>query len=246
MAAATDHVLLDTRIAGVPLRVERGFAVMILGLAAANTLLGMARGPGDLGATLLASAAAALLVALSVLVHELGHAAAADARGVATDEVRLVLGGGHHRPTLRPGRTPADHLWIVAGGPLATLVLLVAAVVVAQLTGTSLDPLPSGGREPSTWDGVLFGICVLNAIVLAQALVPRDRSDGRQILDLINGKPVVGEIWINLPLSAGLHGPQVAAWPDAPSTPCDTSWSSGRNGRGSSRRSTPTAAASAA
>jgi hypothetical protein len=218
---AAQELMLDVRVAGFPLRVAWGFAGTMLRLGFAVAVLATLTHVIEPVAAPLTAVLLGLICAVSILLHELGHAAAAARRDVPTDEVRLTAGGGgHHRSLTAPGRTSADDAWISAGGPLATLAVLVVAVAVAVVAGWSLD-VPAtlrhevAGSAAGYAHALLLAAVLVNGLALAATLAPYPGSDGRGITDHVNGTPDLGEILVNLPLAAALDGAQLAAAPDA-------------------------------
>jgi len=127
--------------------------------------------PGLGGATytLMAVVAAALFFA-SLLAHELGHALQARRDGVPVEGVTLWALGGVARFT---GQLPSAgaELRIALAGPVVSLVIGVACVVVADLA-----PLPA------VVDGVLSWLGYINLLLLAFNLLPAFPLDGGRVL----------------------------------------------------------------
>jgi Zn-dependent protease len=124
------------RIAGIPVGINGGVAVIVLPVA-----LGLAFGrlpaahPGrPLSAYLVAGLVAAVLFVASLLVHELAHAVAARAHGIEVEGITLWLLGGVAQ--LRgEARSPGGELVIAVVGPLTSATLAGGFGVVALVLG---------------------------------------------------------------------------------------------------------------
>ena len=117
-----------------------------------------------------------VILVLSVLAHELGHALAARRRGLHVGGITLfALGGatelaGH-------GRTPREELAVSATGPWISIVIAAAAGLVA----TGAEQLPAG--DVSAAVGLLAGLVGwLNLGLAAFNLLPAAPLDGGRIL----------------------------------------------------------------
>ena len=117
-----------------------------------------------------------VILVLSVLAHELGHALAARRRGLHVGGITLfALGGatelaGH-------GRTPREELAVAASGPWISIVIAAAAGLVA----TGAEQLPAG--DVSAAVGLLAGLVGwLNLGLAAFNLLPAAPLDGGRIL----------------------------------------------------------------
>jgi Zn-dependent protease/CBS domain-containing protein len=114
----------------------------------------------------------AVLLYLSVLVHELAHALAAKRLGYSVSRIVLWVLGGYtvyERPRAAAGREAA----IAASGPVATIVI----AVVSGLLGVSL-----GAIAPQPVILVLEALCFGNAVMAAYNLLPGLPLDGGAIL----------------------------------------------------------------
>jgi Zn-dependent protease len=135
------------------------------------------------GWVLAAGAGVALVYALSVLAHELGHLLAARVVGVKVSALQLDAAGGFVEMDDDDRLTAGKLAVIVAAGPAATLAVLVAAVVAAHL----LDAPANGAPELKTSAGLVLDRIVsylvgFNAIALAVNLLPIRPLDGGQLL----------------------------------------------------------------
>jgi Zn-dependent protease len=155
------------RIGGVRLRLHWSWllVVALLMLTLAQFYRGWA---GQVGALALA-ALAALLLSLSVVAHELAHAAAAHWLGLPVRGVTLFIFGGMTEVD-EEALTPGRELLVAAAGPLANLALATA--------GTAL-----GWRAGGTLAGA-FGlhIAVANLLLALLNLLPAYPMDGGRVL----------------------------------------------------------------
>lgn len=78
---------------------------------------------------------AALLLFVSIVVHELSHSLVARARGMQVDGITLFVLGGVSRIGSEPRRA-GDEFWMAVVGPLTSL-LLAAAAISALLVGVA-------------------------------------------------------------------------------------------------------------
>jgi len=123
-----------------PIRVAWGFWVMAIVLGYA-WIQGLDRSPESPGfVPLLVLWAGAVLV--SVLIHEMGHAAAFRQAGIDSEIVLYHFGGlAIPRVTDRTygALSPGQHLWISLAGPLVQLVSAVLLIAAVKAAGYRLD-----------------------------------------------------------------------------------------------------------
>ena len=129
-----------------------------------------------------------MLLFIFVLIHELGHATTALARGVRAEKIILFpLGGGAHIPD-RPERV-LDEVLVYAAGPGANL--LVAAIALpALLTNpygelilrSTFDPTGNFIINPGLVDRLLSVTVAVNVLLAAGNLLPAFPLDGGRIL----------------------------------------------------------------
>lgn len=120
------------RIAGIPVYLAYSWFVIALFTVIAYGPALLVRSPGLGTAAYLVAFAYALLLALSVLVHELAHALSARAFGWPTEKIVLNLWGGHtqfENFTASPGRS----VIVALAGPAANFVLAAAAWLLLAL-----------------------------------------------------------------------------------------------------------------
>lgn len=116
-----------------------------------------------------AGTAAALLLFLSVLLHELSHASVARARGVEVESITLFIFGGVAQMTTE-ATTAADEFLLTAAGPLSSLAIGVSAWGAAQGAEALGAPPPV--------------VLVANAVALANV--------GLAIFNMVPGFPLDG------------------------------------------------------
>ncbi len=137
----------------------------------------------DSGPYLLA-VASALLFFGSILLHELGHAMAANRLGIPITEITLWLFGGVARMS-KDSDSPGTEFKIAAAGPAVTLVLTALAAVVgiaaygadAFWNAVTLDE----GAEISGPLAMVAWLAEINAFVLIFNLIPAFPLDGGRI-----------------------------------------------------------------
>lgn len=116
--------------------------------------------------------AGALLLFLSVLLHELSHSVVARARGIEVQGITLFIFGGVAEMTSE-ARTPGDEIALTAAGPLASLLLAGVFGLAARLA------FALGAPPVATLAGVLS---MLNLVLAAFNMVPAFPLDGGRIL----------------------------------------------------------------
>ena len=120
--------------------------------------------------------AAALLLFLSIVLHELGHALQARREGVGITRIDLWMFGGLAQ-LKRDARTPGEEFRIAVMGPVVTLVIAAACLI-----GTNFDAL----RDPASSShsevrAVIADLGVLNVFLLAFNMLPAFPLDGGRI-----------------------------------------------------------------
>lgn len=156
------------RVLGVPVFVSpswflfAGLIVLIYGPALAD----------DLGETraYTASVSFALLLLLSVLLHEVGHCVVARAFGLPVRSITVTFLAGLTEIT-EPPQTPAREYAVAVVGPMVSLLL--AGV------GAGLSPLFESGSLPYV---LTLGVAVTNGVVAAFNLLPGLPLDGGRVL----------------------------------------------------------------
>src|SRR5919109_4289061 len=138
------------RIAGVEVRVDSSWAVIALLITYCmylriSFLYPQLSGGGAVGLAVVS----AVLFFGSVLVHELAHALASQARGIRVQDITLFLFGGATRARVE-SRGPGDEFLIALVGPLTSALLAGLFGIVAGL-GHDVLPRPLAGRWAGCW-----------------------------------------------------------------------------------------------
>ena len=134
----------------------------------------------------------ALVYALSILAHELGHYAAARAFDVEVTAVQLDFAGGYVEmeddDRLTAGRMAA----IVAAGPLVTALLALGAWIALRTLGWPLMDTPDLETSAGVVAGrILSAVFMINAVALAVNLLPVRPLDGGQLLAAVRSRASV-------------------------------------------------------
>jgi Zn-dependent protease len=124
----------------------------------------------------------------SILLHEMGHAVAARREGIQVTDVELFMFGGFTRMS-RGADTPGQEFRIAAGGPLVTL-LIVLAGAAAGIAVMGFDAFRDGatlrGDAPAeVFELWLSFLVSMNVLLLAFNLVPAYPLDGGRIAQAI-------------------------------------------------------------
>lgn len=118
-----------------------------------------------------------VLLFASVLLHEFGHIYAARHYGIGTPDVLLTPIGGLARIGRAPD-TPRQELVIALAGPLVTLLIAVALIVVFVLGGHREALAPNGVLDLPLWGALLYA----NVVLLLFNLIPAFPMDGGRVL----------------------------------------------------------------
>lgn len=163
--------LLLCRVADVPVLLSPswwlGAALIVL---LYTPLVGRILPYADVWTSALIAAVFAVLLAASVLLHELGHCIVALRFGLPVRRVRLFLLGGLSEIARTPSK-PAHEGWVAVAGPAVSLVL-------AFVTGLGWFALTPGG---AIWL-LVAQTCVANLAVAVFNLLPGLPLDGGRIL----------------------------------------------------------------
>ncbi|MBI2323274.1 MAG: site-2 protease family protein, partial [Chloroflexi bacterium] len=171
-----DAALRLGRIAGIPVGVHPSWFV-----ALAVITLSLAQGffpqsyPGWSEVTYWAAGfVAALALFLSVLLHELRHAAAARARGLAVESITLFIFGGvaHIRSE---ADSPRDEFFIAVVGPVASVLIGGVSWLAARALGVADVPLRA----------ILEYLGMVNVMLAIFNLLPGYPLDGGRVLRAI-------------------------------------------------------------
>ena len=131
----------------------------------------------------------ALLLFLSVLLHELAHSVVARSRGIAVEGITLFIFGGVAEMSREPDRA-LDEFLLTIVGPLSSLALAGGFVVAARLLG-SLGVAPAAV--------VAATLAMLNLVLAIFNMVPAFPLDGgrvlRAVLWKLTGDPYRATRW---------------------------------------------------
>lgn len=161
------------RIGGIPLRVHPSwFIILVLfTLAFQSEVAQLPEAQGLVWATWLTGFLTALLLFVSVLLHELGHSVMAIREGVKVTSITLFLLGGVARVE-KECPTPMGALRVAAAGPAVSL-LLAAGLLASIHAATDVNPLLGNLVTKLGW---------LNLILALFNLLPGLPLDGGLIL----------------------------------------------------------------
>lgn len=181
------------RLFGVPVYVAPSWAVVAV-LITVMSADRVGQSIPEIGAGRYAVAFAyAVLLYLSVLVHELGHALTAKRLGLGVRRITLQLLGG---VTEMDGQaaTPRREFSIAAAGPLLSILLGVAGWVAIHLLGGDPGGLsgPSASSNPDDPVSLRIVLELLDALVFANVIVG--------IFNLLPGLPLDGGIMLRAAL----------------------------------------------
>ncbi len=133
-----------------------------------------------------AALATALLLFLSVLLHELGHSLAARFQGIRVERITLFLFGGIAQ-IARESNTPAQAFQVAIAGPLTSLGLF---LLLSGISALSLGPT---GVEMTS------SLARINLILALFNLLPGLPLDGGQVLKAliwqVSGDRGIGTHW---------------------------------------------------
>ncbi|MEM7321858.1 MAG: site-2 protease family protein [Actinomycetota bacterium] len=164
------------RIAGTPVSVDIGLAVLAAVFIASLTFQGFARldPTASVGIRFVAATATVVVFLGSVLAHELGHAVLAKRNDVGVLGITLSLFGGFAQLD-RQAPTPRAEFTIAAAGPAVNLIIgAILAGVTAVLHGLGLL-----GRLAL---GSLAWLAVVNIVLAIVNLFPAAPLDGGRVL----------------------------------------------------------------
>jgi len=166
-----DGGLLLGRVAGVPILLSPswwvGAAVIVLLYTPLVAQILPSAGVWD---SALLAAVFTVLLAASVLLHELGHCIVALRMGLPVRRVRLFLLGGISEVSRTPLK-PGQEGWVAVAGPLVSIVL-------AAATGLGWLALSPGG---AVWL-LVAQTCVANLMIVVFNLLPGLPLDGGRLI----------------------------------------------------------------
>ena len=168
------RTLPSRHLAGVEVRLDP--SVLVLAVLVAWAFTGVFRAAHSLSVALLMAAVGAVLVVLTTLAHELGHALEARHRGMQVEAITLLLFGGVTEMHA-DGQTARDELAVAAVGPWISLV---CAAGFGLLATFSDDLFPA---TVAASIGQLAGVLGWwNLLLAVFNLVPGAPLDGGRVL----------------------------------------------------------------
>lgn len=131
-----------------------------------------------------AAVAEAFLFFGSIIVHEMGHALAARREGIAVSGIDLFLFGGLMHMRSEPA-SPGAEFRVAVAGPLATLLVIVAATAAGIGLGgvdefSDAVTLDGAGKLP-VGTTIVSSVALINLVVLVFNLIPAYPLDGGRI-----------------------------------------------------------------
>jgi Zn-dependent protease len=143
----------------------------------------------SIGWLIAAALGVALVYALSVVAHELGHFAAARALDIEVTAVELDFAGGYVEMHDDDRLTAGKHAAIVAAGPLVTALLALGAWIALRSLGWPLTDTPDLETSAGVTAGrILSSVFMINAVALAVNLLPVRPLDGGQLLTVARSR----------------------------------------------------------
>lgn len=113
-----------------------------------------------------------------VVMHEFGHALAAQRYGIQTKDIVLYPIGGVARLEKLP-EDPKQELWVAFAGPLVNIVLFIILSTILSFTGYNIESLEELKIRPNTF---LLYIASANLILALFNLLPAFPMDGGRVL----------------------------------------------------------------
>jgi Zn-dependent protease len=159
------------RVAGTEVRIHMTFLILLAWIGIVNYVaLG--------GAGALAAVVFIIAVFACVVLHELGHAVAANFYGIKTTDITLLPIGGLARLARMPDR-PGEEIVIAIAGPLVNVVI---ALVLILGLGLALDPdgMAAALTEPGA--GFFARLAAINIFLVLFNLIPAFPMDGGRVL----------------------------------------------------------------
>lgn len=113
-----------------------------------------------------------------VVLHEFGHALAAQKYGIQTKDIVLYPIGGVARLEKLP-EDPKQELWVAIAGPLVNIVIFLLLSIVLSIQGFDVDALEEINIGPDTF---LLYLASANLVLAIFNLIPAFPMDGGRIL----------------------------------------------------------------
>jgi Zn-dependent protease/predicted transcriptional regulator len=119
-----------------------------------------------------------LAIFFCVLLHEFGHALAAQKYNIQTKDITLLPIGGVARLEKLP-EDPKQELWVAFAGPLVNIAIFVIIAIVLTITGIPLTTMETLAINGSTF---LVFLASANIILALFNLLPAFPMDGGRVL----------------------------------------------------------------
>ena len=163
------------RIAGIPIRIH---ITWLIALFLVTWTLGVGYYPNEYPnwngyLYWAAGSGSALLLFLSVLLHELAHSLVALAKGLPVSGITLFIFGGVSAIKL-DAHTPADEFWVAVVGPVTSLALAAAFAIAGEFVSSAV-----------VLSAVLRYLAFINLFLALFNLVPGYPLDGGRVLRAI-------------------------------------------------------------
>ncbi|UJP63721.1 site-2 protease family protein [Mongoliitalea daihaiensis] len=113
-----------------------------------------------------------------VVLHEFGHALAAQKYGIQTKDIVLYPIGGVARLEKLP-EDPRQELWVAIAGPLVNIIIFLALSFFLSIQGFNVDALEEINIGPDTF---LLYLASANLLLAVFNLIPAFPMDGGRIL----------------------------------------------------------------
>lgn len=120
---------------------------------------------------------AAVLLFVTVLIHELAHAVVAKRRGLDVPRITLFIFGGVSHMSRQP-KSPGEEFAIAAAGPLTSLVIAIVSLGLALAT--------EGSSEKAS--GIFYYLGTVNVMLAIFNILPGFPLDGGRVLRSIAWK----------------------------------------------------------
>jgi Zn-dependent protease/CBS domain-containing protein len=159
------------RVAGIDVKIHATFLMLLLWLGWANYRATQST------AAAIAALVAILLLFVSVLLHEFGHALVARRYGISTKDITLLPIGGVAQLERMP-KNPRHELAVALAGPAVNVVIAVGLFFMLGTLGR-LD-LPHAPDLPGT--GILSQVMFANVALAVFNLLPAFPMDGGRVL----------------------------------------------------------------
>ena len=197
------------KIAGIDVKIHLTFVFLLIWVGFSTAFAG-----GGLNAVF-TELAFILVLFMSVVLHELGHALVARSFGISTRDITLLPIGGVASLEKIP-EDPKQELLVAGAGPLVNVVISGVLLVVLLLTGTFALPLDLTSLMNNFWVRILSA----NLTLAIFNLVPAFPMDGGRVLrallalrmDRVKATKIAANIGRGLAVVMGIAGIFLNPW----------------------------------